>query len=90
MVFRAPNDPDYDLVPRLTEKVVTPHVLHVIKWLWDPLSSRQTQALVGLIQVRMVLHSACRNPTATTCVLPHRTLIMLIVRTGADRPRRRT
>ncbi|EDV91346.1 PAX3- and PAX7-binding protein 1 isoform X1 [Drosophila grimshawi] len=48
-VDRLKQDPDFNLVPSLMEKIVLPKVNALVTECWDPLSTTQTLRLVGFI-----------------------------------------
>lgn len=44
------DDPDIRLIPVLVEKVIVPKITEFVQRVWDPVSSKQTLALVNLMR----------------------------------------
>ena len=48
------DDADYNLIPRLVDKLVIPQITDFVDFAFDPSSSRSTQTCVALLGVRRV------------------------------------
>ncbi|KAL9256471.1 Transcriptional repressor ILP1-like protein [Drosera capensis] len=73
------EDADFDLVPRLVEKVALPLLLHDVSHCWDVLSGRETRNLVSATRM-VVAYSSTSNEAVIQLISAIRTRLAGAVR----------